>query len=59
MRLALARALFARLVSRPSCCGVGSPCCPGCDVRGCCLGVLSTQALGVGSAGGIAALCAW
>lgn len=59
MRLALARALFARLVSRPSCSGVRSPCCPGCEVQGCCLGVLSTQALGVGSAGGITALRVW
>lgn len=57
MRLALARALFARLVSRPSCYGVKPPCCPCCKVQGCCLGVLSTQALGVGGTGGTAALC--
>lgn len=59
MRLALARALFARLVSRPSCCGVKLPCCPCCEMQGCCLGVLLTQALRAGSVGGIAALCVW
>ena len=58
MRLALARALFARLVSRPTCHGVNPPCCPRHEVQGCCLGVLSTRGLRVGGVGGIAALCA-
>lgn len=56
MRLALARALFARLVSRPSCSGVKPPCLC-CEVQGCCLRALSTQALEVGGVGGTAALC--
>lgn len=57
MRLALARALFARLVSRPSCYGVNPPCRLCCEVQGCCLGVLSTEFLGLGRVGDITALC--
>lgn len=59
MRLALARALFARLVSSPSCHGINPPCCPCCEAQGYCLGVLLTQALGVRSVGGITALYVW
>lgn len=41
MRLALARALFARLVSRLSLYVVHLPWCPCCRGQGGCLGVLS------------------
>lgn len=57
MRLALARALFARLVSRPSCSRVNTSCCLCCELQGCWLGVPLVQALRVGSTGGITALC--
>lgn len=59
MRLALARALFARLVSRCSCHGVNPPCCPCFKGQGGCLAILSTQPLGAGSFRGITALYAW